>query len=165
MGDIEENKVFIDELIPVERQINFLRNNIFDRDLAVYDILNEKLGEEGKKLYHLIKEKLMDKALEEMASERENYDEPKKITGYIDRILGYRVEVDYDNQEGLQLKVGNCPYFEKAKEFGLEEEICKIICDFEIEQAKERGMGELSILSKIGKGADRCTFKFKRARK
>lgn len=165
MDNIGKSEVFIDEQIPIERQIDFLRNWNLDRDLTVYNILKERLGEEGEKLYHLIKVRLMDKAMEGMAKEMKYFDKAKEIAAYPDRILGYRVEVDYNTPEELQLKLRNCPFFEKAKEYGLEKKICKLICEFEVEQAKERGMGELMILSKIGEGADKCIFKLKKAKK
>ena len=165
MDNMGKSEVFIDKQIPVERQINFLRNWIFDRDLTVYNVLKERLGEEGEKLNQLIKVRLVDKAMEAMAKEVEYFDKAKEIAAYPDRILGYRVEVDHDTPEESQLTLRGCPFFEKAKEYGLEKEICKLICDFEVEQAKERGMGELMILSKLGEGADKCTFKLKKTQK
>ena len=165
MDNIEKSEVVIDKQIPIERQIDFLRNRIFDRDLTVYSVLKEELGEEGERLNNLIKVRLMNKGMEGMAKEIQYFEKAKDIPAYPDRILGYRVEVDYDSPEESQLTLKGCPFYKKAKEYGLEKEICKLICDFEVEQAKERGFGELMILSKLSEGADKCSFKFKKAKK
>ena len=162
MDNVEKSEFIIDNQIPMERQINFLRNWIFDRDLTVYKVLKETLGEEGEEINNLIKIRLMDKAMEGMAKEMQYFEKAKDIPAYPDRILGYQVAVDHDSPEESQLTLRGCPYFDKAKEYGLEKEICKLICDFEVNQAEERGFGELMILSKLSEGADKCTFKLKK---
>ena len=165
MGDARKSEIFIDEQIPVERQINFLRNWTIDRDLVMYNILKEELGEEGEKLNRLIKVRLMDKAMTQLAKEKEEFEPAKNIAGYVDRILGYKIKVDDATPEKLQISLSNCPYLEKAKEYGMEKAICELVCEFEVQQAKERGIGELMILSKIAEGADKCTFKLEMAKK
>ena len=162
MDNMEKSGVIIEKQIPVERQINFLRNWIFDRDLTVYKVLKEKLGAQGEELNNLIQIRIRDRAIALLGNDEHYVEKVKDIPAYADRVLGYRVDVDHDNPEESQITLRSCPYFEKAKEYGLEREICRLICDFEVDQAKERGYGEVTILSKLSEGADRCTFTFKK---
>jgi len=162
MSTSTKKEIFIDREIPIEEQINFLRNCILERDLTVYTVLKDHLGEEGKKLYHSIKVNLMNKALEKIGQEEIDFERVKQMAGIGDRILGYRLEKDYERDNEIQLSFKNCPYFEKAKEYGLEKEICDLICEFESQQLKERGIGQMDIISRIAQGADKCIFRLRK---
>ena len=44
---------------------------------------------------------------------------------------------------------------------GLEKEICRLVCDWEVEQAGKMGL-DMAVLSKIGEGAETCTFRLRK---
>ena len=90
-----------------------------------------------------------------------DFEEVKRQAGVPDRIHGYRMEKDYEKPDEFQMSMLNCPNFEKAKEHGLETEICRLICDSEAERAAEFGV-EMTILSRIADGAEKCTLLFRK---
>jgi predicted ArsR family transcriptional regulator len=160
MAAPEEKGVFIDKDIPVEKQIEFLRKGRIDRELVTYKILKEKLGEKGEDLYYAIKENLMQQMVKDLGMKLE-FEQLKRQTGEPDRILGYRRERDYEKPDELQTSLLNCPYLERAKQHGLEKEICRLICDWEAKMAGKMGF-EMAILSKIAEGAEKCTFRLRK---
>ena len=155
----EKKDVIIDKEIPIERQIEFLREGIVDRDLFTYKILKERLGEKGEDIYHSIQQNLMQKALRGLGV-KVGFEELRQGAEIVDRILGYRIERDYDRPEEFQISLSNCPYLERAREYGLEKVVCKFICDWQAEQVSKT-LCEMKILSKIGEGGEKCTFRFR----
>ena len=152
-----ENEVIIDKDIPIEMQINFLRNGLFDRDLVTYKVLKEQLGEKGEEIYEAIK----DGILQQMASDikmKLEFADIKRQAGGPDKMLGYLVERGLETDDEIQIDLLNCPYFERSKKFGLEKEVCRFICDLEAKQAVKIGC-EMTLLSRISDGDDKCTIK------
>lgn len=155
----EKKDVIIDKEIPIESQIEFLREGIIDRDLFTYKILKERLGEEGDDLYHSIQQNLMQKAIANLGM-KVGFEELRQGAEVVDRILGYKMERDYDKPKEFQISLTNCPYLERAGEYGLEKEVCKFICDWQAEQVSKT-LCEMKILSKIGEGGEKCTIRFR----
>jgi predicted ArsR family transcriptional regulator len=160
MAAPEEKDVFIDEGIPIGTQIEFLRNGFIDRELLAYKILKEKLGEKGEDLYYAIKENLMEQTVKDLGI-KPGFEEVKKQAGVPDKIVGYRLEKDYDRPEEFQISLLNCPYMERAEHYGLEKTVCRLICDWEAELASKMGL-EVSILSKIAEGAEKCSLRVRK---
>jgi predicted ArsR family transcriptional regulator len=152
--------VVIDKEIPIERQIAYLRKGALNRELVTYQILKERLGEQGEDIYRAIKESLMQRAVKDLGIKLE-FEAIKRQAGQGDKIMGYRLERDYEKAEEFQVSMLNCPYFEASKEHGLEKEICKLICDWEAEQVRKMGC-EMEILSKIADGAEKCTLRIRK---
>jgi len=64
-----------------------------------------------------------------------DFEDIKKQAGGPDKILGYRLEVDYEKPDEMQFSMLNCPYWERARQYGFDKDICKIVCDWEAQQA------------------------------
>jgi predicted ArsR family transcriptional regulator len=159
MAVSEQKDIIIDKGIPVEVQIDLLRKWNIDRELITYKVLKKKLGEEGEGLHSAIKEDHMQQMVKDLGMKLE-FEDIKRQAGEPDKILGYLLERDYEKTDELQTSMLNCPYWERAKQFGLEKDICKIVCDWEAEQAKKMGF-EMTILSKIAEGAEKCTLRLR----
>ncbi len=160
MAAPEKKDIYIDRDIPVENQIEFLRKGLIDRELVAYKVLKEKLGEKGEDLYFAFKEELMQQTVKDLGIKLE-FEDIKRQAGEPDKMIGYRIDKDYGTSEEFQVIMLNCPYFERAKEYGLEKETCKLVCDWEAKQAKKMGL-EMTILSKIAEGAEKCTLKLRK---
>jgi len=158
----EKNDVIIDKEIPIERQIEFLRKGIMDRDLLTYRILKEKLGDKGEDLFYSIQLNLMQQAIKDMGLKL-GFEELRRGGDVVDRILGYRIERDYEKPEEFQISLLNCPYLERAKEYGLEKEVCKLIDDWQAEQVSKTDC-EMTVISKIAEGAEKCTIRFRKTK-
>jgi predicted ArsR family transcriptional regulator len=143
----------------MEMQIDILRKSVLDRELITYKVLKEQLGEKGEALHYTIKETLVQYALQDMGIKLD-FENIKRQAGEPDKILGYRVERDYDKPDELQISMLNCPFWERAKRYGLEKEICKLICDWETKQTKKMGC-EMTIHSKIAEGAEKCILRLR----
>ena len=153
-----ERDFVIDKEIPIERQIDFLRKAVFRRDAAAYKILTEQLGEKGKELYWDIRECMM---FQQMAGGKEiklDFAQIKQKVGIPDKMLGFRVERDHETENEVQISFLNCPPLTIAKQYGLEKEVCKYLCEREVEQVKKIGC-EMTILSRIADGAEKCRFR------
>jgi predicted ArsR family transcriptional regulator len=161
MTSSQKTGVIIDKEIPLERQIEYLRKAVFSRDAAAYKVLTEQLGEErGKELYWAIRECMM---LQRMAGGREmkvDFTQIKQNVGVPDKMLGFRVERDHETEDEVLMSFLNCPPLEIAKQYGLEKEVCKYLCERETEQVRKIGC-EMTILSRIADGAVRCRFRIK----
>jgi hypothetical protein len=77
--------------------------------------------------------------------------------------MDYRVEGDYEKPDEFQVSFFDCPYLERAKQHGMEKEICRLICGWEVEQVNSMG-GEMKILSKISDGAEKCTMRVRKTK-
>ena len=159
MANTEEQGVIIDKNIPIEMQIDFLRKSIFDRDLATYKVLKDNLGEKADDLYFAIKEAILQAMVKDLGMQLD-FEDIKKQAGGPDKILGYRVEIDHEKPDEMQFSMLNCPYWERAKKYGFEKDICKIVCDWEAQQAHRMGC-EMSILSRIAEGDEKCTLRLR----
>ena len=162
MAITEKMDIIIDKGTPIEMQIDFLRKAIFDRDLFMYKVLKEKLGEKGEELFFTIHENLLQQMVKDLGMKLD-FEDIKREAGGADKILGYRLERDFEKPDELQTSMLNCPYWERAKQYGLDKEICKLVCDWEAEKAKKIGF-EMTILSKIAEGAEKCTIRLRKTK-
>jgi predicted ArsR family transcriptional regulator len=160
MAGSGKQDVFVDKDIPVEQQIAFLRKGVIDRELVTYKVLKENLGEKGEDLYNTIKEAFMQQMVKDLGMKIE-FEQMKQQAGQADKMLGYQLKRDYVKADEFQISMLNCPYFEASKQHGLEKEICRLVCDWEVEQAGKMGL-DMAVLSKIGEGAETCTFRLRK---
>ena len=159
MADTGNQDVIIDKEIPIEMQVDFLRKSIFDRDLATYKVLKDNLGDRADALYFSIKEAILQAMVKDLGMQLD-FEDIKKQAGGPDKILGYRLEVDHEKPDEMQFSMLNCPYWERAKKYGFEKDICKIVCNWEAQQAHRMGC-EMSILSRIAEGDEKCTLRLR----
>ena len=159
MANSEKQDVIVDKEIPIEMQVDFLRKQIFDRDLVTYKVLKDKLGEKADDIYFTIKEDLLQQMIGDLGMELD-FEDIKKQAGAPDKILGYRLEKDYEKSDEIQFSMLNCPFWERAKKYGSEKDICKIVCDWEAQQAPRMGC-EMSMLSRIAEGDEKCTIRLR----
>ena len=157
MTGIENNHVIIDNEIPLDRQIEFLRKAVFSRDAAAYKVLTEQLGEKGKELYWSIRECMFHQTASNMKMKLKFADLKQNI-GVPDRMLGFCVERDSETENELQLSFLNCPQLDVAGQYGLEKEVCKYLCEREAKQVEKIGC-KMTIISRIAAGAEKCTFR------
>lgn len=160
MAVTNKKEFIIDKGIPLESQIDYLRKAVFSRDAAAYKVLTEQLGEEkGKEMYWAIREYMM---LQQMGGREMKVDfaQIKQKVGVPDKMLGFRVEKNLETEDEVLMSFLNCPPLEVAKQYGLEKQVCKYLCERETEQVKKVGC-EMTILSRIADGAEKCRFRIK----
>ena len=160
MTDTNKNEFIFDETIPVETQVTFLRKACATRDVAMYKVLTERLGEEkGKEMYWAIREYISLYAMGGTAK-KVPFDQIKKMVGVPDKMLGYKVEKKEEAEDEVLMSFENCPALEMAKQHGLEKKVCSYMCEREREQVKQVGC-EMTILARIADGAEKCRFRIR----
>ena len=159
MANPGQQSAIINKEIPIEMQVDFLRKGVFDRDLVTYKVLKENLGEKADDLYFTIKENLLQQMVKDLGMKLD-FEDIKKQAGAPDKILGYRLEKDHEKPDEIQFSMLNCPYWERAKQYGFEKDICKLVCDWEAQQAQRMGC-EMTILSRIAEGGEKCTIRLR----
>ena len=155
---MNQKNIYIDPDIPMEQQIAFLRQSALNFQFNTFQILKEKLGDEGVEIFKAILRegtrqgigKIKDKSFEDI----------KKVAGVADRILGLHLKQDYVKDDELQYSITYCPYLEESKRRGMDMDFCKIIEDIQIEELG-KNLAELTEPSRMCRGDSKCIIKMK----
>ena len=108
--------VYIDQSIPLERQIVSLRQSSMDFQFNAFEVLEEKLGNEGIEIFKAILRRGFRKAIDKYKDK--NFDDIKKIAGIPERVLGFQTELDYIKDDEVQYSITLCPFLEESKHRG-----------------------------------------------
>jgi len=158
---VNKTKIYIDPDIPVEQQIAFLRKSIFNFQCNVFEVLKEKLGNEGLEIFRTILRKRAREGLDK--NKDMNFEDIKKFAGVPERILGYQSKQDYNKPDEFQFSVFYCPLLEESKRRGIGKEICEISEEVEMEEVSKRH-GELTEPTRMCQGNSKCTIRMRNTR-
>ena len=158
MMNKNEQTIYVDPDIPVERQISFLRQSFIHFQFNVFEFLKEKLGSEGVEMYKAIIRQGTRQGIEKLKDK--SFEEIKKIASIPDRILGLKIQQDFSKPDELQYSITSCPYLEESKRRGMDIEFCKSLEDVQMEEVS-RTLGELTEPARMCLGDSKCTIRMR----
>ena len=154
----DNQQIYIDPDIPVERQIAFLRHSFVNFQCNVFEFLKEKFGSEGVEMYKAIIRQGTRQGIEKLKDK--NFEEIKKIASIPDRMLGLQIHQDFSKPDELQFSITSCPYLEESKRRGMDMEFCKSLEDVQMEEVS-RTLGELTEPARMCLGDNKCTIRMR----
>ena len=150
--------IYIDPNIPVEQQIAFLRQSALAFQFNAFQVLKEKLGNQGVEIFKDILRKGTSEGIEQI--KEKSFDEISKVAGIPDKILGLQVNHDYSRPGEFQYSITYCPYLEESKRRGMDMDFCNIIEDIQIEELN-KNLAEVTEPSRMCQGDSQCIIKMK----
>ena len=158
MMNTSKKDIYIDPDIPMEQQIAFLRQSALNFQFNTFEVLKEKLGEEGVEIFKAIMRKGTSDGINKIKSK--TFEEISKIAGIPDKIMGLHVEQDYAKPNEFQYSITYCPYLEESKRRGVGMDFCNIIEDIQIEEIN-KNLGEITEPSRMCWGDSKCTIRMR----
>ena len=155
---MNQKNIYIDPDIPMEQQIAFLRQSAFTFQFNTFQILKEKLGDEGVEIFKAILREGTRQGIDKIKDK--SFEDIKKVAGVADRILGLHLKQDYVKDNELQYSITYCPYLEESKRRGMDMDFCNIIEDIQIEELG-KNLAELTEPSRMCRGDSKCIIKMK----
>jgi len=155
---MNQKNIYIDPDIPMEQQITFLRQSALTFQFNTFQILKEKLGNEGIEIFKAILREGTKQGIVKIKDK--TFEDIKKVAGVGDKILGLHLKQDYVKDDELQYSITYCPYLEESKRRGMDMDFCNIIEDIQIEELG-KNLAELTEPSRMCRGDHKCTIKMK----
>ena len=155
---MNQKNIYIDPDIPMEQQIAFLRQSALTFQFNSFQILKEKLGDEGVEIFKAILREGTRQGIDKIKDK--SFEDIKKVAGVADRILGLHLKQDYVKDDELQYSITYCPYLEESKRRGMDMDCCNIIEDIQIEELG-KNLAELTEPSRMCRGDSKCIIKMK----
>lgn len=153
-----EKNIYIDSNIPLEQQIAFLRRSVINLKINVFEVLKEKLGNDGIEIFKTIVRNGIRQAIDKHKGK--SFEEIKKMAGLTDRIFGYQTKHDYTKPDEFQYIITYCPYLEESKRRGIGMDFCNINEDIEIEEFS-KNFGEITEPTQMCHGDSVCTIRMR----
>jgi len=153
-----KKNIYIDPDVPMEQQIAFLRQSALSFQFNTFEVLKEKLGNEGIEIFKDIIRKGTSEGVKQIKDK--TFEDIKKVAGVGDKILGLHLKQDYVKDDELQYSITYCPYLEESKRRGMDMDFCNIIEDIQIEELS-KNLAELTEPSRMCRGDNKCTIKMK----
>jgi len=148
----------IDPEIPMEQQIAFLRQSGLAFQFNTFEILKEKLGNEGIEIFKDIIRKGTSEGIEHI--KEKSFEEIAQVAGIPDKILGLQVKKDYIKPDEFQYSITYCPYLEESKRRNMGKDLCDIIEDVQIEEIN-KNLAEITEPIRMCWGDSKCTITMK----
>ena len=155
---MNQKNIYIDPDIPMEQQIAFLRQSALTFQFNSFQILKEKLGDEGVEIFKAILREGTKQGIDKIKDKI--FEDIKKVAGVGDKILGLHLKQDYVKDDELQYSITYCPYLEESKRRGMDMDFCNIIEDIQIEELG-KNLAELTEPSRMCRGDSKCIIKMK----
>ena len=153
-----KKNIHIDPDIPMEQQIDFLRQSTLSFQFNTFEVLKEKLGNEGIEIFKTILRKGTSEGIDKI--KEKSFEEITKVAGIPDRILGLQVKQDYTKNDEFQYSITYCPYLEESKRRGMDADLCNIIEDIQIEEVS-KNLGEMTEPARMCHGDGKCTIRMR----
>ena len=153
-----EKSLYFDPDIPLEQQIVFLRQSSISFQLNTFQVLKEKLGDEGIEIFKTILRVGTRQGIDGIKGK--SFQELKKMAGVPDRILGLHVKQNETGTDELQYTITHCPYLEESKRRGMEIDFCNILEEVQIEEIN-KDLAEITEPERMCWGDDKCTVKMR----
>jgi len=148
----------IDPEIPMEQQIAFLRQSGLVFQFNTFEILKEKLGNEGVEIFKDIIRKGTSEGIEHI--KEKSFEEIAQVSGIPDKILGLDVKKDYIKPDEFQYSITYCPYLEESKRRNMGMDLCDIIEDVQLEEIN-KNLAEITEPIRMCRGDSKCTITMK----
>ena len=155
---MNQKNIYIDPDIPMEQQITFLRQSTLTFQFNTFQILKERLGNEGIEIFKAILREGTKQGIVKIKDK--TFEDIKKVAGVGDKILGLHLKQDYVKDNELQYSITYCPYLEESKRRGMDMDFCNIIEDIQIEELGKK-LAKLTEPSRMCRGDNKCTIRMK----
>jgi hypothetical protein len=151
-------EIYIDHNIPLEQQLSSLRQSSIDFQFNAFEVLKEKLGNEGIEIFKAILRRGFRKAIDKYRDK--SFEDIKKVAGIPERVLGFQTELDYVKDDEVQYFITFCPFLEESKHRGMDMNFCNIFEKVETEEVSQY-LGEISEPSRMCFGDSKCTIRIR----
>jgi hypothetical protein len=158
MNTKKENASYLDHDVPSEQQIAFLRQSSISFQLNAFQMLKEKLGDEGIEIFKDILRQGYKQTLDK--AKEKSFAEIRKMAGSAEKILGFLLEIDYTTPDEFQFSITYCPYLEESKRRGMDMGFCNVFEEVEIEEIS-KNLAELTEPERMCRGDSKCRIKMR----
>jgi hypothetical protein len=165
---MEKDKPYIDKDIPIEKQIQYLRDKFSFQAVRTYKFFRQEFGDHADELYERLYNMYMEDTVKDYKLDLNNL--PFNIVVAMaaneeDKSLGFKPEVIYTSSEEVQTKLGACPYHQAAKRLNFHEPVCKFVCALNTKYMSEHTPYRADLITKIAEGDDYCIMKIVKKKK
>ncbi len=155
-------KADIDKDIPVEKQVQYLRDKFSFQAVRTYKFFRQEFGDKADELYEGLYAMYMEDTVRDYSLDLKNL--PFEIVVAMaaneeDKSLGFKPEVIYTSSNEVHTKFGACPYHEAAKRLNFIEPVCKFVCELNTRYMSERTSYRATLTAKIAEGDEYCVMK------
>jgi len=157
-----KDKPYIDRDIPIEKQVQYLRNKFSFQAVRTYKFFRKKYGDQADELYEGLYNMYMEDTVRDYKLDLKKL--PFDIVVAMaaneeDKSLGFKPEVIYRSSDEVHTKFGACPYHEAAKRLNFHEPVCKFVCELNTRYMNERTSYKADLTAKIAEGDEYCVMK------
>ena len=142
--------------MPLEQQVNFLRQSLVNFQVSTFEILKEKLGDNGVEIFKTILRPMYSKGVEMVKGL--GFQEAAKFIGFSDRVMGFQMEMDYLKPDEFQYSITYCPFLEECKRRRIDMEFCNVLEDVGLDESSKT-LGKVEEPTRMCWGDSKCTFK------
>ena len=162
---MENKKPYIDKDIPIEKQVQYLRDKFSSQAVRTYKFFRREFGNRADELYERLYTMYMEDTIEEYNLDLHNLPFSMVVAmaaNEEDTSLGFKPEVIYQSTEEVHAKFGSCPYHEAAQRLNFHEPVCTFVCELNTRYMSEHSPYKAELTAKIAEGDDYCVMKIKK---
>ena len=159
---MEKDKIYIDNDIPIERQIKYLRDKFSSQAVRTYKFFRQEFGDQADELYEHLYNMYMEDTIRDYNLDLNNLLFSTVVAmaaNEEDKSLGFRPEVIHMSSEEVHTKFSSCPYHEAAQRLNFHEPVCKFVCELNTKYMSEHTSYSAYLTAKIAEGDDYCVMK------
>ena len=165
---MRKDKPYIDNAIPIEKQVQYLRNKFSSQAVRTYKFFRKKYGDQADELYEGLYNMYMEDTVRDYKLDLKTL--PFDIVVAMaaneeDKSLGFKPEVIYKSSDEVHTKFGACPYHEAAKQLNLAEAVCKFVCELNTKYMNERTYYRADLTARIAHGDEYCVMRISKKKK
>ena len=158
---MEKDTPCIDRDIPIEKQVQYLRDKFSFQAVRTYKYFRQKFGDRADELYEGLYTMYMEDTIKDYNLDLKNL--PFEVVLAMaaneeDKSLGFKPEVIYTSSDEVHAKFGACPYHEAAKRLNFNEPVCKFVCELNTKYMSEHASYRAELTSKIAEGDEYCVM-------
>ncbi|MCX5887355.1 MAG: hypothetical protein NT096_15825 [Proteobacteria bacterium] len=159
---MEKNKPYIDKDIPIEKQIQYLRDKFSCQTVRTYKFFRQEFGDRADELYERLYDMYMEDTVRDYHIDLRNIPFNAVVAmaeNEEDKSLGFQPEVIHTLPEEVHTKFGACPYHEAAKRLNFHEPVCTFVCALNAKYISEHTAYQAELIARIAGGDDCCIMK------
>ena len=165
---MEKNKTYIDKNIPIETQVQYLRDKFSCQAVRTYKFFRQEFGDRADELYERLYTMYMEDTVRDYKIDLNNIPFQAVVAmaeNEEDKSLGFQPEIIFTSPDEVQTKFGACPYHEAAKRLNFQEPVCTFVCVLNAKYISEHTPYHAELTARIAGGDDHCIMKIKKKEK
>jgi len=158
MTTLDNQDVYIDYDIPLERQIAFLRGRLVSFQLDVFEVLNKELGNQGVEIFRAI----LRHGYERVGGmvEGVSFKDLAEFALVEEHMSGLQSEIESIDENEFKWSVSKCPIWQGCQQRGMDNTFCDVLEETIIEE-NSKILGEFREPERMCHGDSKCTFVLK----